>query len=109
MRAILAAVGLLVLAAGPAGAVAEPTATVGIENFTFEPEAITVPAGSTVTWVNHDDIPHVVVSDDKLFKSQPMDTDDAYTKTFDQPGTYAYFCGLHPHMTGTVVVTPTAP
>ena len=59
---------------------AEPTATVGIENFTFEPEEITVPAGSMVTWVNHDDIPHVVVSDDKLFKSQPMDTDDAYTK-----------------------------
>jgi plastocyanin len=99
---------MTLLAATPALAAAPPAATVSIENFTFEPATITVPAGSSVAWVNHDDIPHLVASTDKLFKSPALDTDDSFTTRFDQPGTYAYFCALHPHMIGTVAVTPSA-
>ena len=85
---------------------ASPSAvTVAIDSFAFDPPTVTVPAGATVTWVNHDDIPHLVAADDRSFKSPPMDTDDRYAMTFAKPGTYAYFCTLHPHMTGTVVVT----
>ena len=93
------AMALTVVAATPAAT------TVSIENFTFEPATITVPAGSAVTWVNHDDIPHLVASTDKLFKSSGLDTDDQYTMTFAKAGTFPYFCGLHPHITGTVIVT----
>lgn len=106
----LHALAFLALASGmslaPVAHAATTDAKVSIENFTFEPAEITVPAGSTVAWVNHDDIPHTVTSSEKLFKSPALDTDDGYTMTFDKPGTYPYFCGLHPHMTGTVVVTP---
>lgn len=100
---------LAMLAALPASAATSPDATVSIENFTFAPATITVPAGTTVVWVNHDDIPHLVAADDKQFKSPALDTDDRYARRFDAPGTYAYFCGLHPHMTGKVVVMPGAP
>jgi amicyanin len=85
-------------AAAPAGA------TVSIDNFTFSPPTITVAAGSTVTWVNQDDIPHTVVASDKAFKSKVMDTDEKFSFTFTRPGEYAYFCSLHPHMVGKVVV-----
>ena len=61
-------------------------------------------AGTTVTWINDDDIPHIVVSNNKLFKSKTLDTKDSFSFTFMTPGTYDYFCSLHPHMTGTVVV-----
>jgi plastocyanin len=60
--------------------------------------------GATVTWTNGDDIPHTVMSDEKLFKSKALDTDDKFSHTFDKPGTYSYFCSLHPKMTGKVVV-----
>src|SRR5262249_47078946 len=80
-------------------------AQVKIDNFTFEPQELTVNAGSTVKWVNHDDIPHTVVSDDKTtFKSKALDTDDAFSFTFAKPGIYPYFCSIHPKMTGKVVV-----
>jgi amicyanin len=86
-------------------AVAAPTGpTVSIDNFTFSPPTITVGVGSTVTWVNQDDIPHTVVSTDKAFKSHVMDTDEKFSFTFTRPGEYAYFCSLHPHMVGKVVV-----
>lgn len=78
-------------------------AEVKIDNFSFGP-AITVAAGTTVTWTNHDDIPHTVVSDDKLFKSKVLDTDEKFSYTFGKPGTYPYFCSVHPKMTGKVVV-----
>ena len=81
-----------------------PSAGVKIDNFSFGPAQITVPAGTTVTWTNRDDIPHTVVSDDKLFKSNALDTDDKFSYTFAKPGTYPYFCSLHPKMTGKVVV-----
>ncbi len=77
---------------------------VGIENFNFVPQTLTVAVGTTVTWVNHDDIPHLVVSTVKKFTSQPLDTDDHFAFRFTQPGTYNYFCGLHPKMTATIIV-----
>jgi plastocyanin len=78
--------------------------TVKIDNFTFSPQRLTVKAGTTITWVNSDDIPHTVVSTTKQFKSAALDTGDRFTFTFTTPGSYDYFCSLHPHMTGTVVV-----
>ena len=81
--------------------------TVKIDNFTFDAQTISVPIGTTVTWVNNDDTPHTVVSDDhKSFRSKPLDTDDKFSFTFTTPGTYGYFCSIHPHMTGKVVVKP---
>jgi plastocyanin len=77
---------------------------VKIDNFSFGPAAITVPAGTTVTWINRDDIPHTVVSDDKVFKSKVLDTDEKFSYTFSKPGTYPYFCSVHPKMTGKVIV-----
>ena len=77
---------------------------VKIDNFTFSPQRLTVKAGATVTWTNRDDIPHTVTSSSKVFRSNALDTDDKYVFTFATPGVYEYFCSLHPHMTGTVVV-----
>jgi plastocyanin len=75
-----------------------------IDNFSFTPATVTIPAGTTVRWTNRDDIPHTVVSDDKMFKSKALDTDEQFTYTFTKPGTYSYFCSIHPKMTGKVVV-----
>jgi plastocyanin len=79
---------------------------VKIDNFSFGPATLTVPAGATVTWTNRDDIPHTVVStaDPKVFKSKVLDTDEKFSFTFSKPGTYPYFCSVHPKMTGTVIV-----
>jgi plastocyanin len=77
---------------------------VKIDNFSFGPAAITVAVGTTVTWTNRDDIPHTVVSDDKVFKSKVLDTDEKFSYTFIKPGTYPYFCSVHPKMTGKVIV-----
>jgi len=90
-----------IVAAPPADA---PQVEVKIDNFTFAPGTITVAAGTTVRWVNHDDIPHNVVSTDKSFKSKVLDTDESFTYTFTKAGTYDYFCSIHPKMTGKVVV-----
>jgi plastocyanin len=81
---------------------------VKIDNFAFAPQRIVVQAGTTVTWTNADDAPHTVVSTTKLFKSSALDTADKFSFTFATPGTYEYFCSLHPHMTGTVVVEAAA-
>jgi plastocyanin len=81
---------------------------VKIDNFTFAPQRIVVQAGATVTWTNADDAPHTVVSTTKLFKSSALDTEDKFSFTFATPGTYDYFCSLHPHMTGTIVVEAAA-
>jgi plastocyanin len=80
------------------------TAEVKIDNFVFGPAAITVPVGTTVTWVNRDDIPHTVVSTDKVFKSKVLDTDEKFSYTFTKAGEYPYFCSIHPKMTGKVIV-----
>ena len=79
-------------------------ATVKIDNFAFGPQAITVPVGTTVTWTNSDDTPHTAVSTDGVFKSKVMDTDEKFSYTFTKPGTYSYYCSVHPKMTGEVVV-----
>jgi len=80
-------------------------AAVGIDNFTFNPQAVTVKAGTTVTWTNKDDIPHGIAATNNAFKRSPaLDTDDSFSFTFTTPGTYQYFCYIHPHMTGTIVV-----
>ena len=91
-----------VLSWHPVGAHAEET-KVTIDNFTFAPAELTVKVGTTVTWSNHDDIPHTVVSAGK-FRSKAMDTDGSFSFTFTEAGEYKYFCSLHPHMTGVVKV-----
>jgi len=80
--------------------------TVKIDNFVFGPAALTVTVGTTVTWINQDDIPHTVVANDKSFKSRVLDSDERFAFTFTRPGEYAYFCSLHPHMVGKVIVRP---
>ena len=78
---------------------------VDIRNFHFQPMQVVVPAGATVTWTNHDEEPHVVTSAGGRFKSSPaLDTDDHYSAVFTRPGTYAYYCSIHPQMTATIVV-----
>lgn len=83
----------------------KPANEVGIDNFSFAPGVLTVQVGTEVTWVNHDDIPHTIVSDDKTtFKSKALDTDEKFSFTFQKPGTYVYFCSIHPKMTAKIVV-----
>jgi plastocyanin len=77
---------------------------VTIDNFSFSPMALTVPAGTQVTWINHDDVPHTVVSTDNKFKSQALDTDEKFSYTFADAGTYEYYCSVHPKMTGKIIV-----
>lgn len=80
------------------------TAEVKIDNFSFGPAAITVSVGTTVTWTNRDDMPHTVVSTEKVFKSKVLDTDETFSFTFTKAGEFPYFCSIHPKMTGKVVV-----
>lgn len=82
----------------------KPATEVKIDNFSFSPNPVTIAAGSTVRWTNRDDIPHNVVSEDKSFKSKVLDTDETFVYTFTKPGTYTYFCSIHPKMTGKIVV-----
>jgi Icc protein len=95
-------------AMGTAGAA--PSAATGaanainIDNFSFGPAIAMVPAGTTVTWTNHDDIPHNVISTEKAFASPVLDTDQKFSFTFEKAGTYPYYCSIHPKMTGKVIV-----
>ncbi len=104
--AVLGAVVGSGLASGVIVARAQSTTTaVSIDNFTFAPQQLTVKAGTTVTWTNKDDIPHGIAATGNAFnRSKALDTDDSYSFTFTTPGTYQYFCYIHPHMTGTIVV-----
>ena len=77
---------------------------VKIDNFSFGPQTLTVAPGTTVTWTNRDDIPHTVVNTEGAFKSKAVDTEERFSYKFDKPGTYSYFCSIHPKMTGKVVV-----
>jgi plastocyanin len=90
------------LCLGAAPARADDTA-ISIDNFTFAPAELKVKVGDTITWTNHDDIPHAIVSAGK-FRSKTLDTDDSFSFTFTAAGDYKYFCSLHPHMTGTIKV-----
>jgi plastocyanin len=87
-------------------ATAPTQAKISIDNFSFKPKALSVAVGATVTWVNHDDVPHTATSagDQIVFDSKALDTDDTFSFTFTKPGTYRYYCKVHSHMTGTVVV-----
>jgi plastocyanin len=98
---------LLLSAPSPASSAKAPqptSAEVKVDNFSFGPMSLTVAVGTTVTWTNRDDIPHTVVSTDKVFKSKVLDTDEKFSFTFDKAGTYPYFCSIHPKLTGSVVV-----
>ncbi|HEV2968772.1 MAG TPA: cupredoxin family copper-binding protein [Pirellulales bacterium] len=79
---------------------------VTIDNFAFNPQTLTVHVGTKVTWINHDDVPHTATSAVKptVFDSKALDTDDKFSFVFTAPGTYPYFCAVHPHMTGEIVV-----
>lgn len=81
-------------------------AKISIDNFSFKPKELSVAVGATVTWVNHDDVPHTATSagDAIVFDSKALDTDDTFSFTFSKPGTYKYYCKVHSHMTGTVIV-----
>ena len=94
------------LVSPPAVATAAPAKVqkVAINNFAFAPQVIVVAPGTTVSWTNADDDPHTVIATDKSFHSAAMDTEESYSFTFTRPGEYAYFCSLHPHMTGKVIV-----
>ncbi len=83
-------------------AVSGPQVT--IDNFTFSPKTLTVTVGTTVTWINQDDTPHRVASVDKVFASDALDTGDRYSYRFTAPGTYRYYCSIHPKMTATIIV-----
>ena len=91
---------MLVWVAVPASA---DEAAIKIGNFTFGPQELKVKTGTTVTWTNEDDIPHTVISPNS-FRSKALDSEDKFSFTFTTPGIYKYFCSLHPHMTGTIVV-----
>lgn len=101
LRCFASAAVLLFVSVGPTTA-----AQVTIENFAFAPDRLTVKAGTTVTFVNHDDIPHSVVSETGAFRSPALDTDEKFSITFAKPGEFAYVCGLHPHMRGRISVVP---
>lgn len=107
VRRILAgALGLLLCGGALARQAAAAANEIGIANFTFMPATLTVAPGTSVTWINHDEEPHVVRSVEKSqpFKSPALDTDDKFSAVFDNPGTYKYICSVHPNMAGTIVV-----
>ena len=105
LRALAALIALMALVVINGNANAAD-AQVKIANFTFEPPVLTVKVGTTVTWVNDDDIPHLVSEKDGKFRSSALDTGDKFSQTFSAAGTVEYFCAVHPHMTGKIVVEP---
>ena len=102
-RRALVAVGVMALLIG-AHALAATPPTIGIKEFKYGPPMLSVPVGSTVTWVNHDEEPHTVTSATGAFSSAGLVNEDTFAQTFTKPGTYEYFCKVHPFMKGTVVV-----
>jgi amicyanin len=102
LAALIALMALLVMHVNANAADAQ----VKIANFTFEPPVLTVKVGTTVTWVNDDDIPHLVSEKDGKFRSSALDTGDKFSQTFSAAGTVEYFCAIHPHMIGKIVVEP---
>lgn len=104
MKKLLIALALFFASTGIAHAQDQ---TIEIKNFMFM--VVTVTAGSKVTWVNRDQVPHTVVEKNKLFRSAALDTDDSYSYVFTAPGTYEYFCSLHPQMVAKVIVTAPPP
>ncbi len=107
LRAVAAGAGAAVSAAGgwrPACA-EDPKMAVNIDNFAFTPPSVMVKPGTIVTWTNRDDIPHVVLMQSLKLRSKVMDTNDSFSYRFEKPGSFDYFCALHPHMKGQVIVS----
>jgi plastocyanin len=104
-RVLGAGAGAVVAAVGMRVSRADDGTKVVIGNFAFGPPMLRVKAGTTVTWVNHDDIPHSIVCPPLSVHSHPMDTDESFSFTFAKAGVYNYLCGLHPFMHGQVVVS----
>jgi plastocyanin len=100
---LLIALSILLLATP---ALSAEEAKVTIDNFTFSPATLSVKAGATIIFVNHDDLPHNVVDANGGFRSKALDTDETFARVFDKPGEFVYFCGLHPQMQGKIIVTP---
>ena len=100
----IAAFTLCLLLASPAFAEDASANQISIKEYMFMPATLNIVTGTKVTWVNHDDVPHTIVDTDKAFHSAALDTDDTYSFTFTKPGTYHYFCTLHPKMVATIVV-----
>jgi plastocyanin len=103
-RAAMLVVVLLALCWSLPAAAGEAAAEITIDNFTFTPTTITIAPGTIVTWLNRDDIPHTVVAKSLAFRSKALDTGDSFTHQFNEPGEIDYFCSLHPHMTGKIIV-----
>ncbi len=101
----LAAIGIATLSLGMRSAVAQDGAAVNIVDFAFDPAAVEVPVGATVTWTNGGGAPHTVTADDGAFDSGRMRPGETFSQTFDAAGSVAYHCDIHPQMTGTVTVT----
>jgi plastocyanin len=95
---------MLTLSAITRAAPAPAAATVRVANFAFKSPVVTVKTGTTVIWTNDDDVPHTIVAKDGAFRSKALDTGDRFSFTFAKAGQFGYFCSLHPHMTGTIVV-----
>ena len=104
VAAAFAAALLAAAATFPAVSAQAADTEVKIDQHAFIPQRVAVKAGTTVTWINDDDVPHTVASSAKLFKSKALDTGDKFSFTFTTPGAYQYFCSVHPYMTGAIVV-----
>src|SRR5688500_19228561 len=100
MLAVLVAAGGFLSQVGPIAAHQEATFEVQVIDFAFEPAAVTVPAGATVTWTNTGGRPHTVTADDGSFDSGRLDPGEQFSQTVDQPGAFAYLCGFRPAMQG---------
>jgi plastocyanin len=106
---LAAALPELTAAGAAAVAAAASPATIEIDNFAFTPAALTVTAGTTVTWKNEDDSPHRIGDKNGTFKSAALDTDDTFSHTFAAPGEYPYICTIHPYMVGKIIVKRAGP
>ena len=106
IAALVAGTAVAVTASTPSAPAATAAAPlVHINNFAFGPQTLSVRAGMTVTWVNDDEEPHTVTASDRSYRSPLLNTGARVSHRYDTPGQYAYFCSLHPHMTGRIVVT----
>ncbi len=100
----LSVVALLMLVPA-AGAQQDQNVIVSIQDFAFNPPNITVAPGTTVTWVNNDSAPHTTTADDEMWDSETLQQGESFSFTFDTPGTFPYFCEIHPMMRGSVTVS----
>jgi plastocyanin len=101
---VLAAFAVLPATLSSRESVGQTTFTIKIENFTYNPNPVAVPAGTRVIWINRDVVPHDVISDDQSFKSKLLEKDEQFTHVFSKPGTYHYKCSLHARMSANVIV-----